>query len=159
MECHWYGCHAQVIDAKHVGGVARFINHCCDPNLVVQNVLAGHSDERLTRVGFVRSSHSVPSLSWTVRDLTIELGLLPTVCAARHRSYAGTVVRLWRNHQRKAQCVSMWFRELPRKVSVENNRMQQLSYGRSPSQVIITVHCFDIITVWNVAHGVDELNR
>ena len=47
-------CGAQVIDAKHVGGVARFINHCCDPNLVVQNVLAGHSDERLTRVGFVR---------------------------------------------------------------------------------------------------------
>ena len=47
-------CGAQVIDAKHVGGVARFINHCCGPNLVVQNVLAGHSDERLTRVGFVR---------------------------------------------------------------------------------------------------------
>ena len=44
-----------VIDAKHVGGAARFINHCCGPNLIVQNVLAGHSDERLTRVGFFAS--------------------------------------------------------------------------------------------------------
>ena len=43
------------IDAKHVGGAARFINHSCQPNLMVQNVLVGHTDERLTRVAFFAS--------------------------------------------------------------------------------------------------------
>eukprot|EP00252_Welwitschia_mirabilis_P014008 TRINITY_DN31019_c0_g1_i1.p1 TRINITY_DN31019_c0_g1~~TRINITY_DN31019_c0_g1_i1.p1 ORF type:complete len:794 (-),score=134.61 TRINITY_DN31019_c0_g1_i1:178-2559(-) len=38
------------IDAGPAGGVARFINHSCDPNLYVQCVLNSHHDPRLARI-------------------------------------------------------------------------------------------------------------
>ncbi|GLT52438.1 hypothetical protein SLA2020_257850 [Shorea laevis] len=38
------------IDAGSFGNVARFINHCCEPNLFVQCVLSSHHDIRLARV-------------------------------------------------------------------------------------------------------------
>ena len=42
----------QAIDAKLKGGVARFLNHSTEPNLVVQNVLVEHGDLRLPHIAF-----------------------------------------------------------------------------------------------------------
>jgi hypothetical protein len=52
--------------------------------------------------------------------------------------------------------VSMWFRELPRKVSIDKNSGAHYCFYRW-SQVIVSVHSFDV-TVRNIAHCVDELN-
>ncbi|XP_061361944.1 histone-lysine N-methyltransferase, H3 lysine-9 specific SUVH4-like [Gastrolobium bilobum] len=38
------------IDAGSTGNIARFINHCCEPNLFVQCVLSTHHDSKLARV-------------------------------------------------------------------------------------------------------------
>ncbi|KAJ6327240.1 hypothetical protein OIU78_014173 [Salix suchowensis] len=40
------------IDAAQCGGVGRFINHSCSPNLYAQNVLYDHDDKRIPHVMF-----------------------------------------------------------------------------------------------------------
>ena len=47
-------------DAKHIGNVGRFLNHSCAPNLMIQNVLIGHGDVRLTRIAFFAGVVRVP---------------------------------------------------------------------------------------------------
>ena len=56
------------IDAKQKGNIGRFLNHCCDPNLAIQNVLVGHSDLRLPRSPYFpapilpqSSQHTLPT--------------------------------------------------------------------------------------------------
>jgi euchromatic histone-lysine N-methyltransferase len=40
-----------VLCAKEQGGVARFINHSCDPNLYVQPMCIGHTDLDMVAIG------------------------------------------------------------------------------------------------------------
>ncbi len=60
-----------VIDAGPVGGVARFINHSCAPNLFVQPVLGGtgHRDEHQAMVTLFSMEH-IPPLT----ELTYDYG-------------------------------------------------------------------------------------
>jgi len=59
------------IDALKVGGVARFINHGCTPNLFVQPVLGaqGHRDERMPMVNLF-AGETIPPLT----ELTYDYG-------------------------------------------------------------------------------------
>ncbi len=45
------------IDAKWYGGVARFINHCCEPNLEKQSVFIDTHDARAPRLAFFASGN------------------------------------------------------------------------------------------------------
>ncbi|KAK7311287.1 hypothetical protein RJT34_09321 [Clitoria ternatea] len=49
------------IDAGSTGNIARFINHCCEPNLFVQCVLSTHHDLRLARV-MLFAADNIPPL-------------------------------------------------------------------------------------------------
>lgn len=49
------------IDAGKSGGVARFINHSCEPNLFVQCVLDSHHDIKLARV-MLFAADNIPPL-------------------------------------------------------------------------------------------------
>lgn len=57
------------IDAGTAGGVARFINHSCDPNLFVQCVLSSHHDPKLARV-MLFAADNIPPL----QELTYDYG-------------------------------------------------------------------------------------
>lgn len=57
------------IDAGSTGNVARFINHCCEPNLFVQCVLSTHHDLRLARV-VLFAADNIPPL----QELTYDYG-------------------------------------------------------------------------------------
>ncbi|KEH26476.1 histone-lysine N-methyltransferase, suvh protein [Medicago truncatula] len=57
------------IDAGSTGNVARFINHCCEPNLFVQCVLSTHYDLRLARV-VLFAADNIPPL----QELTYDYG-------------------------------------------------------------------------------------
>ncbi|KAL5707685.1 [histone H3]-lysine(4) N-trimethyltransferase [Ranunculus cassubicifolius] len=57
------------IDAGKVGGIARFINHSCEPNLFVQCVLNSHHDIKLARV-MLFAADSIPPL----QELTYDYG-------------------------------------------------------------------------------------
>ncbi|PIA25628.1 hypothetical protein AQUCO_11000035v1 [Aquilegia coerulea] len=57
------------IDAGTMGGVARFINHSCEPNLFVQCVLSSHHDLKLARVVLVASDNIPP-----LQELTYDYG-------------------------------------------------------------------------------------
>ncbi|XP_045823256.1 histone-lysine N-methyltransferase, H3 lysine-9 specific SUVH4-like [Trifolium pratense] len=57
------------IDAGSTGNIARFINHCCDPNLFVQCVLSTHHDLRLARV-VLFAADNIPPL----QELTYDYG-------------------------------------------------------------------------------------
>ncbi|XP_020218226.1 histone-lysine N-methyltransferase, H3 lysine-9 specific SUVH4 [Cajanus cajan] len=57
------------IDAGSTGNVARFINHCCEPNLFVQCVLSTHHDLRLARV-MLFAADNIPPL----QELTYDYG-------------------------------------------------------------------------------------
>lgn len=69
--------HLLVIDAKRYGGVARYINHSCDPNLSFQSTNLGQSVEFL-QAGFIRpfswiaffTNKNIPPLT----ELTIDYG-------------------------------------------------------------------------------------
>ena len=52
------------IDAGSTGNIARFINHCCEPNLFVQCVLSTHHDLRLARV-MLFAADNIPPLQVT----------------------------------------------------------------------------------------------
>ncbi|KAL2348262.1 hypothetical protein Fmac_002262 [Flemingia macrophylla] len=57
------------IDAGSTGNIARFINHCCEPNLFVQCVLSSHHDLRLARV-MLFAADNIPPL----QELTYDYG-------------------------------------------------------------------------------------
>jgi len=52
------------IDAGSTGNIARFINHCCEPNLFVQCVLSTHDDLRLARV-MLFAADNIPPMQVT----------------------------------------------------------------------------------------------
>ncbi|KAG4977208.1 hypothetical protein JHK86_036682 [Glycine max] len=60
------------IDAGSTGNVARFINHCCEPNLFVQCVLSTHHDLRLARV-MLFAADNIPPLQELTYDYGYEL--------------------------------------------------------------------------------------
>eukprot|EP00878_Enallax_costatus_P034504 GHUV01038261.1.p1 GENE.GHUV01038261.1~~GHUV01038261.1.p1 ORF type:complete len:217 (+),score=52.05 GHUV01038261.1:313-963(+) len=47
----WHLYFRYILDAKEQGGVARFINHSCHPNLYVQPLCAGHTDTDMVLIG------------------------------------------------------------------------------------------------------------
>ncbi|XP_061355379.1 histone-lysine N-methyltransferase, H3 lysine-9 specific SUVH4-like isoform X2 [Gastrolobium bilobum] len=57
------------IDAGSTGNIARFINHCCEPNLFVQCVLSTHHDLKLARVVLFSSDNISP-----LQELTYDYG-------------------------------------------------------------------------------------
>lgn len=57
------------IDAGTTGNIARFINHCCEPNLFVQCVLSTHHDLKLARV-MLFAADNIPPL----QELTYDYG-------------------------------------------------------------------------------------
>ena len=54
-----------ILDAKHEGNVARFINHSCDPNLYVQPVLSHHHDISQTQVCLFAGHNIAPMTELT----------------------------------------------------------------------------------------------
>lgn len=58
-----------IIDASHTGNVARFINHSCSPNLLVQKVLSEHSDVRFPQIKLFAMDNIPP-----LRELTFDYG-------------------------------------------------------------------------------------
>lgn len=54
-----------ILDAKHEGNVARFINHSCDPNLYVQPVLSHHHDIAQTQVCLFAGHNIAPMTELT----------------------------------------------------------------------------------------------
>lgn len=58
-----------IIDSSQTGNVARFINHSCSPNLLVQCVVRGHQDTRWSRVMLFAMDNIPP-----FRELTIDYG-------------------------------------------------------------------------------------
>ncbi|KAL0046372.1 hypothetical protein WJX82_010636 [Trebouxia sp. C0006] len=58
-----------ILDAKHEGNVARFINHSCDPNLYVQPVLSHHHDISQTQVCLFAGHNIAP-----MTELTFDYG-------------------------------------------------------------------------------------
>lgn len=61
-----------VIDATHVGNVARFINHSCSPNLIVQKVLSGHQDVNYPQFKLFAGDNIPP-----LKELTFDYGYPP----------------------------------------------------------------------------------
>lgn len=57
------------IDAGSTGNIARFINHCCEPNLFVQCVLSTHNDLKLARVMLFAADNIAP-----LQELTYDYG-------------------------------------------------------------------------------------
>ncbi|KAF5187312.1 Histone-lysine N-methyltransferase, H3 lysine-9 specific SUVH5, partial [Thalictrum thalictroides] len=55
------------IDAGTMGGVARFINHSCAPNIFVQCVLSSHHDLKLARA-MLFASDNIPPLQELTYD-------------------------------------------------------------------------------------------
>ena len=61
MNC-WCGVCRQVqyvLDARHMGNAARFVNHSCDPNLFVQPVLSSHLDHSQCNICLF-AEHDIP---------------------------------------------------------------------------------------------------
>ena len=59
-----------VLDAMQQGGVARFINHSCEPNLFIQPVLSHHRDGKLPRLCLFTSEAHVSAMT----ELTYDYG-------------------------------------------------------------------------------------
>ncbi|MED6220910.1 Histone-lysine N-methyltransferase, H3 lysine-9 specific suvh4 [Stylosanthes scabra] len=60
------------IDAGSTGNIARFINHCCEPNLFVQCVLSTHHDLKFARV-MLFAADNIPPLQELTYDYGYEL--------------------------------------------------------------------------------------
>jgi len=54
------------IDGTRFGNVSRFLNHSCDPNVKVHEILADHHDSTYPRVGFfaAREIEAGEELCW-----------------------------------------------------------------------------------------------
>ncbi|XP_019430840.1 PREDICTED: histone-lysine N-methyltransferase, H3 lysine-9 specific SUVH4 [Lupinus angustifolius] len=57
------------LDAGSTGNIARFINHCCEPNLFVQCVLSTHHDLKFARVMLFAADNIPP-----MQELTYDYG-------------------------------------------------------------------------------------
>ncbi|KAK7313123.1 hypothetical protein VNO77_37553 [Canavalia gladiata] len=57
------------IDAGSTGNIARFINHCCEPNLFVQCVLSTHNDLKFAHI-MLFAADNIPPL----QELTYDYG-------------------------------------------------------------------------------------
>ena len=57
------------VDSKHVGTVARFVNHSCNPNMFVQTVLFDHHDKRIPWVALFAAQNIAP-----LTELTYDYG-------------------------------------------------------------------------------------
>jgi len=62
------------VDASKTGSVARFLNHCCEPNLFVQSVFVEYSRAVHRCVETSRPEASANSPSSTPRQRPIKLG-------------------------------------------------------------------------------------
>eukprot|EP00249_Psilotum_nudum_P024559 c29219_g1_i1 orf=338-2611(+) len=58
-----------VLDASEIGNVARFINHCCSPNLFAQCVLYDHHDTQFPHIMLFALENISP-----FRELTLDYG-------------------------------------------------------------------------------------
>ena len=67
-------CHETryVVDARHMGGVGRFLNHSCNPNCFVQPVLAQHADVLQPTICFFASANIPPFTELTCVPSCIE---------------------------------------------------------------------------------------
>uniref|UniRef100_A0A1D1XLX0 Histone-lysine N-methyltransferase, H3 lysine-9 specific SUVH1 n=1 Tax=Anthurium amnicola TaxID=1678845 RepID=A0A1D1XLX0_9ARAE len=59
-----------IISAKHIGNVARFMNHSCSPNVFWQPVLHDHGDEDYPHIMFYAAKHIPP-----MTELTYDYGM------------------------------------------------------------------------------------
>lgn len=73
------------LDALRTGGVARFLNHSCNPNSFLQRVFIGHHDRRFPRMALF-ASKPIPAfteLTWDYGDWyrrTERVGLFSRPC-------------------------------------------------------------------------------
>ena len=58
-----------IIDANQCGNVARFINHSCSPNLLIQKVLSHHQHAKLPQIKLFAMDNIPP-----LRELTFDYG-------------------------------------------------------------------------------------
>lgn len=65
-----------MVNAKKKGNLGRYLNHCCDPNLFVQNVFIDTQDLRFPWVAFFSMDHirAGSELTW---DYNYEVGSVP----------------------------------------------------------------------------------
>lgn len=54
-----------VLCARDKGGVARFINHSCDPNLYVQPICSGHTNTDMVAIGLCAARNIPPCVELT----------------------------------------------------------------------------------------------
>lgn len=64
-----------IIDAKTKGNIGRFLNHSCNPNMIVQHVLVDTHDLRLPWVAFFTKTRVMAGeeLCW---DYNYEVGMV-----------------------------------------------------------------------------------
>ena len=62
-----------MVDAARAGNFCRFLNHSCDPNLVVQPVLSAHHDRTLAKFCFFACQNIKPEQQLTCATLLILL--------------------------------------------------------------------------------------
>lgn len=60
-----------IISAKNIGNVARFMNHCCYPNVFWQPVLYEHNDGSFLHIAFFAIKHIPP-----MTELTYDYGIV-----------------------------------------------------------------------------------
>ena len=67
---------AYIMDAKSIGNIGRYLNHCCEPNCFVQSVFIDTHDLRFHWVSFFSLSHisAGTELTW---DYSYEVGTIP----------------------------------------------------------------------------------
>jgi SET domain-containing protein len=81
-----------VISAKHVGNVARFMNHSCSPSVFWQPVLYEHNNQSFLHIAFFAIRHIPP-----MTELTYDYGV------ARSNEAEGNITL---NRKKKCLCVS-----------------------------------------------------
>lgn len=67
-------------DARWLGGIGRFLNHSCGPNLDIVTVFAETQDIRTPRIAFFSNSH-IPALT----ELCYDYGYFPGNVEGKHR--------------------------------------------------------------------------
>jgi len=77
-----------IIDAKSIGNVGRYMNHCCSPNLFVQNIMVDTHDLRFPWVAFF-AQQNIPAYTELTWDYNYEVGSVPDKvlhckCGSKH---------------------------------------------------------------------------